>query len=89
MPFSLPCDKIQDSLQLLVIAGSKSRTLVDDKITIIFRKYLVIDIWYSWHRLISGMKLALQVSNAKRRNADLQVHVEDCIDERGFTRAFL
>jgi len=52
------CDKIPDSLQVLAIAGSKSRAVVEDKITIIFWNYLVIDIWSSWHYLISGMKLA-------------------------------
>jgi len=62
------CDKIPDNLRVLAlqrrqllavpITGSKFRTLVDDKITIIFWKRLVIDIWSSWHRLISGMKLA-------------------------------
>jgi len=52
------CDKIPDNLRVLAITGSKSRALVDDKITIIFWNYLVIDIWSSWQRLISGMKLA-------------------------------
>jgi len=52
------CDKISDSLQVLAIARSKSRALVEDKTMTLLWKYLVIDVWSSWHSLISGMKSA-------------------------------
>lgn len=52
------CDRISDSLQVLAIARSKSRALVEDKTMTIFWEYLVIDIWSSWHGLISGIKSA-------------------------------
>jgi len=49
------CDEIPDSLQILAIAGSKSRALVEDKIPIIFWNYLATYIWSSWHCLIPRM----------------------------------
>lgn len=51
------CDEVPDSLRALAISGSKSRALMDDKITIIFWNDLVINILPSRHHL-ARIKLA-------------------------------